>query len=108
MALLWGQHTAYNGCTSELANACGGVFCHFHDLQYGAKCWMHSFTSIKKSGTQACSEHQGEWKKDSYHRGKQSLAGVKRMLQQPAKNMPWQPSTERPVQPHDQPTSETQ
>ena len=30
------------------------------------------------------------------------------MLQHPAENMPWQPSTERPVQPHDQPASETQ
>jgi hypothetical protein len=30
-------HCAYDGCTSELANAHGGVFCHYHDLQHGAK-----------------------------------------------------------------------
>ena len=101
-------HCAYDNCTSELANARGGAFCHFHDLQHGAKCRVRGCTSTKKSGTQACSEHQGEWKKHSHSRSKQSLAGVKRMLQRPAENMPWQPSTERPVQPHDQPTSEPQ
>ena len=30
------------------------------------------------------------------------------MLQQPAEVLPWQSSTERPAQPHDQPTPETQ
>jgi hypothetical protein len=100
-------HCAYDNCTSELANARGGVFCQFHDSQYGAKCRVCGCTSTKKSGTQACTEHQGEWKKHSHRRSKQSLAGVKRMLQRPGENVPWQPSNERPVQPHDQPTSET-
>ena len=39
------KHCAYDGCTSELANACGGVFCQFHDLQYGPKYCMHGSTS---------------------------------------------------------------
>ena len=101
-------HCAYDNCTSELANARGGVFCQFHDAQYGAKCHMRGCTSTKKSGTQACNEHQGEWKKYLHSRSKQSLAGVKRMLQRPAEVLPWQSSTERPAQPHDQPTPETQ
>ena len=73
-------HCAYDGCTSELANAHGGVFCEFHNLQYEEKCRMCGCTSIKKSGTQACSEHQDEWKKNAYNRSRQSLAGVKREL----------------------------
>jgi hypothetical protein len=93
-------HCAYDNGTSELANARGGAFCQFHDSQYGAKCRVRGCTSTKKSGTQACTEHQGEWKKHSHRRSKQSLAGVKRMLQQPGENVPWQPSNERPVQPH--------
>ena len=56
-------HCAYDNCTSELANARGGAFCRFHDHQHGAKCRVRDCTSTKKSGTQACSEHQGEWKK---------------------------------------------
>jgi hypothetical protein len=101
-------HCAYDNCTSELANARSGMFCTFHDSQYGAKCYVRGCTSTKKSGTQASSEHQGEWKKHLHSRSKQSLAGVKRMLQWPAETLPWKPSTERPVQPHDQPTTETQ
>ena len=48
---------------------------------------MCGCTSTMKSGTQACNEHQGEWKKHLHSRSKQSLAGVNRMLQQPARNL---------------------
>ncbi|KIJ91189.1 hypothetical protein K443DRAFT_115393, partial [Laccaria amethystina LaAM-08-1] len=88
-------HCAYEECTSELGNARGGVFCPLHDCEYGSKC-------------RACIDHQAQWKKHSLNRSKQSLAGVKRMLQRPAENMPWQPATEREPQPHDQPTLDTQ
>ena len=32
------QHCAYDNCTSDLANACGGSFCAFHENQWGARC----------------------------------------------------------------------
>lgn len=36
------------------------------------------------------------------------MSGVRRMLQRPNENLPWNPARNRPVQPHDIPTPETQ
>ena len=32
------QHCAFDNCTAELHNFCGGVFCLDHLLEYGSKC----------------------------------------------------------------------
>ena len=31
-------HRAYQNCENELLNACGGVFCAFHEQEYGNRC----------------------------------------------------------------------
>ena len=57
MELLWGQHTAYNGCTSNLINARGGAFCPFHETQYGAQCCVRDcqLPKINKSSLSTAS-----------------------------------------------------
>ena len=56
-------HCAYNGCTSNLINARGGAFCPFHETQYGAKCRVYDCQLPKINPSQACEQHQPEWKK---------------------------------------------
>jgi hypothetical protein len=33
-------HCAYDHCTQDLQNACGGVFCGFHEILHGNRCHM--------------------------------------------------------------------
>ena len=102
------QHCAFGDCTADLANARGGVFCSVHDLEYGAKCRVHNCLSPKISGTQACHQHKEEWSKYEFHRKPAIYSGMKRMLRQPGENRPWQPTTERVHQPHDEPAPDVQ
>ena len=60
------QHCAFDGCTFSLANSCGGVFCQFHNAEYGAKCRVHGCSSPKINGTQACHQHREEWSKHQF------------------------------------------
>jgi uncharacterized Zn finger protein (UPF0148 family) len=95
-------HCAYNDCTSALINARGGVFCPFHETQYGAQCRIHGCQRTKKNPTQACEQHQSEWRKYIQNHSHETLSGVRRILRRSGENMPWQANIQRNVQPHDQ------
>ena len=76
-------HCAYNDCTSDLINARGGVFCPFHETQYGAKCRVHDCQRPKINATQACEQHQPEWQKYIQSHSHETLSGVRRVLRRP-------------------------
>ena len=59
-----------------MANARGGVFCAFHDHEYGAKCRIRECNNQKIIKTQACQEHQQQWTRYSSQHNRQTLAGV--------------------------------
>ena len=94
-------HCAYDNCTANLANARGGAFCPYHEIEYGLKCRVRECTNDKVAGTQACEQHKHQWKKYMESHSHQSLGRIKRMLQRPNENLPWQPVQQRVVQPHD-------
>ncbi|TFK38839.1 hypothetical protein BDQ12DRAFT_605108 [Crucibulum laeve] len=102
------QHCAYDGCTADLANGHGGVFCAFHESAYGESCRVHHCQNIKESDTQVCHQHQQEWSKHKFNQNQKTLSGIKRVLQWPGEQMPWQPNIARDVQAHDVPTPDVQ
>ena len=85
-----------------MANACGGVFCAFHDHEYGAMCHIWDCDNQKILGTQVCQEHQQQWTRYSSQHSRQTLAGVRRILKNPSELMPWQSPLNQNAQPHDQ------
>lgn len=97
-------HCAADDCSMDLLNNRGGVFCRYHELEYGAKCRMRDCTNMKVNPTQACEDHQPEWKAHIYHRSRANLSGIKRMLQRPGETLPWQTATQGNTQPHDEET----
>ncbi|KAF8873689.1 hypothetical protein BD779DRAFT_1613661 [Infundibulicybe gibba] len=99
-------HCAYDDCTNDLGNARGGVFCLHHEIIYGATCRIRGCTAQKVPPTEACQAHQKEWFKHSQNHSRQNLAGVRRMLQRPGENMPWEPATRGNAQPHDEESTE--
>ena len=84
-----------------MKNARGGAFCEQHEELYGNKCRVRNCTRLKVDNTQACVHHQQEWQKYKLDHSRSSLAGVKRMIQRPNENNPWQPGLRRAFQPHD-------
>jgi hypothetical protein len=95
-------HCAYDGCEQDLTNARGGSFCPTHESLYGTRCHIRDCQNTKVTNTQACVNHQREWKKHQKDHSRSTLSGVRRMLQRPNENMPWQmASNRRPHQPHD-------
>ena len=95
-------HCAYSGCTSDLINARGGSFCPFHETQHGAKCRVHDCQAPRINPSQACEQHQPEWRKHIQSHSRENLSGVRRILRRPGENLPWQPNIQRDFQPHDQ------
>ena len=95
-------HCAYGTCTSDLMNARGGAFCPFHETLYGAQCRVHGCERRKVNPTQACEEHQSEWKKYIQSHSRENLSGVRRMLRNSVETLPWQNNIQRNAQPHDQ------
>jgi len=71
------QHCAFDGCTASLANSRGGVFCPFHNTEYGVKCRVHGCLSPKLNGTQACHQHREEWSKHQFNRNPAVLSGIR-------------------------------
>jgi len=59
-------------------------------------------------GTQACPQHQSVWSQHRQVQTKSTLAGVRRMLNHPSENLPWNQSNERDIQPHDEEVAEVQ
>ncbi|TFK36180.1 hypothetical protein BDQ12DRAFT_699705 [Crucibulum laeve] len=88
------KHCAFENCTDDLANACGGVFCAFHENQYGSECCWHTCENQKLSQTQSCLQHQPQWKKYvQSHSCANLLVG---------EQMSWQISTSQNAQAHDE------
>ncbi|KAF8227595.1 hypothetical protein L208DRAFT_1295974 [Tricholoma matsutake] len=102
------NHCAYEDCTSQLANSCGGAFCALHESEYGAKCRIHGCTNQKVVMTQACPQHQEQWKKHTEKHNRHTFSGIQRILQRPNENMPWTAPITENVQPHDEPAPEPQ
>jgi len=94
-------HCGYDGCTSDLMNARGGAFCPFHETEFGNQCRVHNCQSSKVNPTQACDQHQLEWKKYVETHSQENLSGVRRILRS-RENMPWQPNIQQNAQPHDE------
>ncbi|TFK58131.1 hypothetical protein BDN72DRAFT_727969, partial [Pluteus cervinus] len=67
-------------CMEELSSARGGVFCHNHNFAYGVKCRVVGCESVKVGSSQACRDHQNEWKKFRANCRKQEQAGFRRAL----------------------------
>jgi hypothetical protein len=102
------RHCAFDNCTGDLENTQSGVFCSVHNIQYGAKCRVNGCLSSKVAGTQACHQHKAEWSKYEFNHKPAIYSGMKRMLRRPGENVPWQPTTERVSQPHDEPAPDIQ
>jgi len=52
--------------------------------------------------------HKREWDKHVQNHSRHSFHGARRMLQRPGEQLPWQRTTTANVQPHDEPTPETE
>jgi uncharacterized Zn finger protein (UPF0148 family) len=95
-------HCAYGNCTSDLINARGGAFCPFHETQYGARCRVHNCQNIKVNPTEACEQHQPEWRKHVQTHTRETHSGVRRILRS-GETLPWHHNIQGNVQqPHDQ------
>ena len=94
-------HCAFDGCTSNLINARGGSFCPFHETQHGAKCRVYDCQALKINPSQACEQHQPEWRKYIQSHSRENLSGVRRILRRSQENLPWHPNIQRNLQPHD-------
>ena len=86
----------------------GGVFCALHELEYGVKCHVCGCTNQKVDDTQACIEHQAQWRRFQNAHKSQKLSGFQRMLQQPGEIMSWEPVIHQNPQPHDEAMPEAQ
>jgi hypothetical protein len=82
------QHCAYKNCSDDLINYRDGVFCVIHEQSHGAKCRACKCDNIKISGTQACKQHQQQWKKYATQHKRQSAPGFRRITQRPAETLP--------------------
>ena len=101
-------HCAFDNCTADLDNYQGGAFCANHEIQFGDKCRVRNCQNSKVYTTQACEQHQGQWKKHVQNYSQHNMAGVRRMLQRPNENLPWSSVQRRDYQPHDQDLPENQ
>jgi hypothetical protein len=102
------KHCAYENCSDDLINYRGAVFCAIHEQAHGAKCRVHNCDNEKIRATQACQQHQPQWKKYIAQHKRQSAPGFRRITQRPAENLPWISRNEQTEQPHDEPMEETE
>jgi hypothetical protein len=101
-------HFAFENCTDDLDNSRGGAFCATHEIEFGAKCRVRNCPNNKVNMTQACNEHQSQWKKHVNDYSQHNMAGVRRMLQRPNENLAWSSIRARNHQPHDQDAPEVE
>ncbi|KAF9488070.1 hypothetical protein BDN71DRAFT_1485159 [Pleurotus eryngii] len=66
-------HCAMPGCKMELLNAQTGVFCNVHQEEMEVCCRMKDFVRVKVAGTQACVDHQEQWRMYQAHYANSSL-----------------------------------
>ncbi|TFK58893.1 hypothetical protein BDN72DRAFT_781447 [Pluteus cervinus] len=103
------KHCAFGDgqCNEELENARGGAFCSYHHWLQGHKCRIVGCRNAIVGNTQACDDHQNEWKNFQTHRKKQDQSGFRRALRRSENNLEWLPESLRGRQPHDEPATET-
>ena len=82
-------HCAFDNCTANLDNCRGGAFYANHEIEFGNKCCVCNCQNSKVNTTQACEQHQGQWKKHVQSSSQHNMAGVRRMLQRSYENLPW-------------------
>jgi hypothetical protein len=74
-----------------------------------SKCLVHDCNNQRIERTLACQQHQPEWRKHTKNSKHHNQAGVRRMLQRPGENNPWEPCRRGPnPQQHDDPNAEPQ
>jgi hypothetical protein len=95
-------HCSYNGCTNDLQNARGGMYCAFHENLYGGHCHVASCPNVKLQGTQACEDHQNDWQRYLMNHRQHRLGGYRRALRRPDETWPWMAPPNNNLQPHDQ------
>jgi len=69
------KHCAYENCAEDLHNYRDAVFCAVHEQTHGAKCRVCNCDNLKIRGTQACHQHQQQWKKFVTQHKRQSASG---------------------------------
>ncbi|KIL55550.1 hypothetical protein M378DRAFT_90762 [Amanita muscaria Koide BX008] len=94
-------HCAFEGCTGQLANARGGVYCALHELRHGGTCHVAECQNPIVQNTLACEEHQEKWRRFLMNHRQKVLDGYKRVLRRPDETWPWMPEAPQ-VQPHDE------
>ena len=95
-------HCAYDYCTQDLQNACGGVFCGFHEILHGNRCHMRDCNNPKVPPSQTCALHHEHWYSHVTRYGQQSLLGVCQLVRRSEEeHLPWLPQINCQVQPHD-------
>ncbi|KDQ33665.1 hypothetical protein PLEOSDRAFT_1033156, partial [Pleurotus ostreatus PC15] len=74
------RHCAIAGCEAGLLNAQTGVFCKEHEEEMEGCCRMKNCNKNKVGLTQACEDHQEQWRTFRGRYANSSLLGVQRML----------------------------
>jgi CxC5 like cysteine cluster associated with KDZ transposases/CxC6 like cysteine cluster associated with KDZ transposases len=69
------KHCAYPNCADDLENNHTAVFCAIHEQRHGGKCHVHDCDTDKIKGTQACQQHQQQWKKHVSQNKRQYASG---------------------------------
>ena len=89
-----------------LANAQGGSFCATYELDHGNRCHVKGCANEWAGDTQACLQHQADWRWYLAHHDWQQLSGFWQMVCRPGEKLPWKPIGNTNVQPHDEEAAE--
>ncbi|KAF9492910.1 hypothetical protein BDN71DRAFT_1591371 [Pleurotus eryngii] len=74
------RHCAIAGCEAGLLNAQTGVFCQEHEEEMEDHCRMKGCNKNKVGRTQACEDHQEQWRTFHGRYANTSLLGVQQIL----------------------------
>lgn len=74
------RHCAIAGCEAGLLNAQTGVFCQDHEEEMEDRCRMKGCNKNKVGRTQACEDHQEQWRTFRGCYANTSLLGVQQIL----------------------------
>ena len=72
-----------------------------HEISFGRRCRVRNCTRLKITGTEACQVHQPEWRKYKLEHSRSAHAGMRRRIQHPDEQMPWNPTRRRTQRSHD-------
>jgi hypothetical protein len=73
-----------------------------HEISFRSQCRVRDCANEKIAGTQACRQHQNQWRTHTARFASQSLSGFTRMVRRTEEeNRPWLPPLQRNTQRHD-------